>query len=170
MIKQNENAALEVGATLKVYADGGYIEDADKIGEAVLKELGQKERFYVDLTFLSEEEMRELNNRERGVDAVTDVLSFPMLDGVRSVLIKKEDFPFDYDEDENAIFLGSVAICRQRAIDQAAEYGHSEKRELAYLLTHSLLHLFGYDHMTDEDKAEMREKEENVMKELGISR
>ena len=92
-----------------------------------------------------------------------------MLDGIRGKTVYKKDFPIDYDEDEKAIFLGAVAICPERAKEQAKEYGHSEEREFKYLLVHSLLHLFGYDHMTDEDKREMREKEEIIMNEIGVT-
>ena len=115
------------------------------------------------------EKIRELNAQSRGVDAVTDVLSFPALDGIRGKEIKKRDFPFDWDEDGN-LFIGSIAVCRERAAEQAEEYGHSFERELNYLITHGIFHLLGYDHMTDEDKREMRQKEESVMKKLNLSR
>ena len=115
------------------------------------------------------EKIRELNAQSRGVDAVTDVLSFPTLDGIRGKEIKKRDFPFDWDEDGN-LFIGSIAVCRERAAEQAEEYGHSFERELNYLITHGIFHLLGYDHMTDEDKREMRQKEESVMKKLNLSR
>lgn len=155
---------------LRIYADDDLTEDLTLIAKAVMGELKQTEDFYVDLTFLSKEEIKDLNARERGVDAVTDVLSFPMLDGVKNTVIKRKDFPFDYDDDEKAIFLGSVAICKERAAEQAKEYEHSERREITYLIVHALMHLFGYDHMIEEDKKEMREKEENVMNALGVTR
>jgi probable rRNA maturation factor len=76
----------------------------------------------------------------------------------------------DYDEDEKALFLGSIAICTERAKEQAKEYGHSLERELSYLTVHGLCHLFGYDHMTDEDKKQMREKEEQILELVGVTR
>ena len=160
----------EKRGVLKIYADEDLTEDLPSIAAAVMAELKQEEDFYVDLTFLDKNEIKDLNQKERGVDAVTDVLSFPMLDGVRNKIIKRKDFPFDYDEDETAIFLGSIAICKERAAEQAIEYGHGERREITYLIVHALMHLFGYDHLTEEDKKEMREKEENVMNALGITR
>ena len=156
-------------AKLTVYSSGEYLGDITSLCAATMKTLKQRCNFYVDLTFLSAEDMKKLNNEERNVDSVTDVLSFPMLDGIRGKIVYKKDFPLDYDEDEKAIFLGSVAICPERAKEQAKEYGHSEEREFKYLLVHSLLHLFGYDHMTDEDKREMREKEEIIMNEIGVT-
>ena len=73
------------------------------------------------------------------------------------------------DEDGN-IFLGSIVICEKRAREQAEEYGHSYMRELHYLAVHGLWHLLGYDHMTEEDKPEMRAKEEKILSKLGITR
>ena len=156
-------------AKLTVYGGDGYLGDIEPLCAAAMKVLKQRCNFYVDLTFLTKEEMQELNKAERSVDSVTDVLSFPMLDGIRGKTVYKKDFPLDFDEDEKAIFLGSVAICPERAKEQAKEYGHSEEREFKYLLVHSLLHLFGYDHLTDEDKKEMREKEEIIMNEIGVT-
>lgn len=154
---------------IKVYVDGDYRE-AQKIADVLYKTLGQRTDLYVELDVVSQEEIKALNSDNRHIDAVTDVLSFPMLDGIRGKKIYKKDYPYDYDEDEKAIFLGSVAICLDRAKEQAIEYGHSLQREMSYLFVHGLLHLFGYDHITDEDKKEMREKEEQVLFELGISR
>lgn len=136
----------------------------------VYRQTGQKTNLYVDLSVVSAEEIRTLNRENRGVDAVTDVLSFPMLEGVKGKVIKKKDHILDYDEDERAIFLGSVAICKEKIEEQAKEFGHTKERELTYLFVHSLLHLFGYDHVSEEDKKEMREKEENVMNALGVLR
>ena len=154
---------------IKVYVDGDYRE-AQKIADVLYKTLGQRTDLYVELDVVSQEEIKALNSDNRHIDAVTDVLSFPMLDGIRGKKIYKKDYPYDYDEDEKAIFLGSVAICLDRAKEQAIEYGHSLQREMSYLFVHGLLHLFGYDHITDEEKKEMREKEEQVLLELGISR
>lgn len=154
---------------LKVYVDGDF-NNAQKIADSLYKTLGQTDRLYVELDVVSGEEIQALNRDNRHIDAVTDVLSFPMLDGIRGKIIKEKDFPFDFDEDENAIFIGSIAICLDRAEEQAEEYGHSLERELSYLFVHGLLHLFGYDHMTEEDKHQMREKEEQVLLELGITR
>lgn len=154
---------------LKVYVDGDF-ENAQTIADCTYKNLKQKTNLYVELDIVSADEIQTLNRDNRLIDAVTDVLSFPMLDGIRGKTVLKKDFPYDYDEDEKAIFLGSIAICADRAREQAEEYGHSFERELSYLFVHGLLHLFGYDHMNDEDKKQMREKEEQVLLLLGIQR
>lgn len=122
-----------------------------------------------EIVFVSAAEIRELNKAHRDKDAVTDVLSFPSLDGIRGKVIHKADFPFDATE-EGEIFLGSIAICEQRAHEQAEEYGHSYNRELHYLAVHGLCHLLGYDHIEEADRVQMRAKEERVLSKMGITR
>ncbi len=122
-----------------------------------------------EIIITDEAEIRRLNAEARGIDAVTDVLSFPSLDGIRGRALKKADFPFEVDE-EGKLFLGSIVICEKRAREQAEEYGHGYMRELHYLAVHGLWHLLGYDHMTEEDKPEMRAKEEKILSKLGITR
>ncbi len=122
-----------------------------------------------EFLFVDEEEIQRLNRETRSIDKVTDVLSYPSLDGIKGKALYLEDYPYEIDEEDN-LFVGSVVVCVQRAKEQAEEYGHSLKRELHYLLVHGVLHCLGYDHMTDEDKAEMRAKEEYVLKKLGIGR
>lgn len=122
-----------------------------------------------EIVVTDEEEIRRLNCETRGVDAVTDVLSYPSLGNIRGVTLKKADFPMDLDEEGN-LFLGSIAICKKRAEEQAEEFGHSFLREVNYLACHGMWHLLGYDHMTDGDKAIMREREEKVMSKAGLKR
>ena len=155
---------------LKIYCqDSEYIE-LDKLSLVVQKVLKQRINLYIDLSFVSQDEIRLLNKENRAIDRVTDVLSFPMLDGIRGKVIRKKDFLLDYDEDEKAIFLGSIAVCFDKAKEQAKEYGHDLERELYYLVVHGCLHLFGYDHVTDELKQEMRTLEEKILTELGVLR
>lgn len=154
---------------IKVYASKD-LPLIEKAAQTVYKTLKQKAPVFVELDIVDEQTIQTLNRENRQIDKVTDVLSFPMLDGIRDKVFTKKDFPLDYDKDEKAIFLGSIAICEQRAKEQAEEFGHSFERELYYLFVHGLLHLFGYDHMTEEDKTQMREKEEQVMLKLGITR
>ena len=122
-----------------------------------------------EFIFVEAEEIRRLNREMRDTDKVTDVLSFPALDGIKGKELKKKDYPFEVDEEGN-LFMGSIAVCLERAKEQAEEYGHSFGRELYYLLVHGVLHCLGYDHMNDEDKAEMREKEELILTKLGKTR
>ncbi len=123
----------------------------------------------IELVFVDGAEIQRLNRELRDVDKVTDVLSFPSLDGIKGAPIRGEDYPYEMDE-EGRLLLGSIAVCCERAKEQAAEYGHSYERELHYLIVHGIMHCLGYDHMTDEEKAEMREKEEYILKKLGITR
>ena len=123
----------------------------------------------LEITFIDEAQIKKLNKSARGVDAVTDVLSFPSLNGIYNKKIKKADFKFDLDED-GSLFIGSIAICPARAKEQAEDYGHSERRELFYLAVHGICHLLGYDHMNDVDKSAMREKEERVLSKIKVKR
>lgn len=102
----------------------------------------------VSIAFVKNQQIKELNSKYRAKNAVTDVLSFPI------------------DEE----VLGDIIIATKRAKEQAADYGHSFKRELAYLTVHGMLHLFGYDHQNEKEKKEMRQKEERVLTQLGIER
>ena len=151
--------------------------DGDELSVTCIKNLERAMENFVDadiplaveVVFVDEQEIRSLNAQTRGVDKVTDVLSFPNLDDIRGIEIKSENFPYDLDEEGN-LFLGSIIICEQRAKEQAIEYGHSIKREKYYLAVHGMCHLLGYDHMNDTDKAQMREKEERILKILGAER
>ncbi len=143
--------------------------DFSPLAEAFEGEIESDCGLSAEIIVTDEAEIRRLNAEARGIDAVTDVLSFPSLDGIRGKALKKADFPFEVDEEGN-IFLGSIVICEKRAREQAEEYGHSYMRELHYLAVHGLWHLLGYDHMTEEDKPEMRAKEEKILSKLGITR
>ena len=134
-----------------------------------LEGLWEGDDLSAELLLVSEEEIRKLNARERGVDSVTDVLSFPSMDGIKGRPVLAEEHGEELDEDGN-VFLGSIVICEKRAREQAQEYGHSFERELWYLAVHGILHCLGYDHMTEEEKREMREKEESVMQKLDLRR
>ncbi len=142
--------------------------ELESLSKVLFKTLKQKENLSAEVIFVSEEEIKDLNNAQRGIDKITDVLSFPTLDGHKGAVILKKNYPLDVDE--NAVFLGSIAVCLKRAKEQAEEYGHSENREIVYLICHGLLHLFGYDHELEEDKKEMRNLEEIILNEIGIIR
>ena len=151
---------------LSIYCDQF---DFSALSEAFEGELESDCGLSAEIVFTDGEEIRRLNRETRAIDSVTDVLSYPALDGIKGKPIKKADFPADIDEDGN-VFLGSIAICTQRAREQAEEYGHSYERELFYLATHGLWHLLGYDHMNNSDKSEMREREEKVLAKTGLTR
>lgn len=117
------------------------------------------DRVEISVTFVSTEEIHELNKVYRGKDCVTDVLSFPQFESVDEMEVI-----------EGILCLGDVVICPEQALLQADEFGHSGERELVYLFTHSVLHLMGYDHEEEADKDEMRALEEKVMSEIGLAR
>ncbi len=112
------------------------------------------------MTLVDNERIRGMNAEFRGIDRETDVLSFPLGD----------EEGFEVDPDTDAILLGDIVISLERANAQAEEYGHSFKREVAFLITHSLFHLLGYDHMTEDEEKEMFAKQEKVLQKLGITR
>lgn len=123
----------------------------EKSIEAALEEIEFTDDYEVSVSFVGDEEIHELNRDYRGVDRTTDVLSFPM-------------------DDEFTNMLGDIVININKVIEQAKEYGHSEKREISYLTVHSTLHLMGFDHEEEEDKKDMRAVEDRVMENLEISR
>lgn len=135
---------------------------------AVLKNLELTDWFDADISVIGRESIRSLNLEHRGVDRVTDVLSFP------SVEIKWPICPCSYkgevDPDTGNLFLGDIMICKSKIREQAKEFGHSELRELVYLFVHGMLHLFGFDHIEKDDEEEMLEHQKAIMEDLGISR
>lgn len=155
---------------MKILFDSDLPEEGlSRLSEA-MDGLWEGDDLSAEIYCVSEEEIRALNARERGVDRVTDVLSFPSMDGVKGVPIRKKERVDCVDPETDTVFLGSIVICEKRAREQAAEYGHTFERELWYLAVHGLLHCLGYDHETEEQKCEMREKEETVMQKLDLRR
>ncbi|MCR5311608.1 MAG: rRNA maturation RNase YbeY [Lachnospiraceae bacterium] len=126
----------------------------------------------VNLLLTGEEEIKETNSSFRGIDRVTDVLSFPAIDfetpGDLSGI--EEGDPSYFDSETGELILGDIMICVKRAMEQAEEYGHSLRREIAFLITHSLFHLLGYDHETDEERTVMEEKQEAILSKVNILR
>lgn len=155
---------------LKIYCeDENYAEKFSALAAAFEGEAESDCTLSCEVIIINEEDMRRLNKDARGVDSVTDVLSFPSMDGILNIKLEKAAFPADIDE-EGSLFIGSIAICESRAKEQAEEYGHSLNREMNYLLAHGICHLLGYDHMTDADKKQMREKEEKVLAKINAVR
>ena len=151
-----------------VYTDETDL-DTDALNSALDKSVKADCPIAVEVVFVSAEEIQRLNTTTRGIDKVTDVLSYPTLDGIRGKRLRKKCYANELDENGNLI-IGSVAVCMERAKEQAQEYGHSLKRELYYLIVHGVMHCLGYDHITDKDKAQMRKKEEQALARMGITR
>ena len=119
------------------------------------------------VTVTDGEEIRELNRDYRGIDRVTDVLSFPQFDDPDELAGELADA---LEDDQVTVLLGDVVLCYDRACEQAEEYGTGTTRELVYLFTHSILHLLGYDHMEEDERREMRSREEEILNRIGVSR
>ena len=105
------------------------------------------------------ENIRNINKKYRQIDNPTDVLSFPMYEKEEISEVKQQKYE---------VILGDIVISIPKVEEQAEEYGHSFKRELSYMVVHGFYHLMGFDHMKEEEKAEMREKEENILGKLNI--
>ncbi|MBR4494271.1 MAG: GTPase Era [Clostridiales bacterium] len=129
------------------------------------------ESAYATLTFVGEDEIRELNNEQRGIDKVTDVLSFPMLDMKNGKLNdKNSEIDFELDEDGNQVLnLGDILINPDTAYTNADNYGHSIEREVLFLTAHSLLHLVGYDHIEKSDEKIMIGFQKQMMSDIGLA-
>ena len=120
----------------------------------------------ISLTLTDNENIKIINNEFRSIDAPTDVLSFPMLEFDEEGQIIDNEFEYDND----LIMLGDIVISLERAREQSIEFGHSFKREIAFLCAHSMLHLLGYDHISENEERIMIEKQENVLNSLNITR
>lgn len=141
--------------------------------ESILQKAAEAEGIIkgeVDLTFVNNERIHELNREYRGIDRPTDVLSFAMNES-------SEDEPeiiYELDEGEELEefpdMLGDIIISVTRAQEQALEYGHSLERELGFLFVHGFLHLLGYDHQDEASEAEMMSKQEQVLIQVGLTR
>lgn len=123
----------------------------------------------VEVSLVEEEEIRQLNAETRGIDKVTDVLSFQNLETI-SLPITPDKYPMDINFEDGSVILGEICICLSRAIEQAQEYGHVVEREIAFLTCHGMLHLLGYDHATEEEEKEMNHLTEEILDSLGYTR
>lgn len=142
-----------------------------KVAKQTFKSCGQKPRkIEVAVTFVDDDEIQELNKKERGIDAVTDVLSFPTLSDVFNKQISKKTFPNDVNPENNKVDIGDIVINLNRAQEQAGSFGHSFTREIAFLMVHGLLHLMGYDHIDKLDASLMRTQEETVLAKFKLKR
>ena len=144
---------------------------ATKVIEAALDYEECPYEVEVNLLLTMNDEIQEMNQNFRQIDRATDVLSFPMID-------YEEAGNFDFLEDvmdafhpeSGELMLGDIVISKEKVISQAVEYGHSVEREYAFLIAHSMLHLFGYDHMKEEERMVMEAKQKEILEQLQIFR
>ena len=148
------------------------VEKARRVEECCLRTEGVTVRTAVQVTFTGDEEIRILNRENRDVDRSTDVLSFPTVNYPAGKTAKNCERLLlrEYDPGCGGCYLGDIVISLPHARAQAEEYGHSEEREILYLICHGLFHLMGYDHMTENERKEMRAMEEKAMNAAGENR
>lgn len=151
------------------YLDIEKNKEYEDLIENVLKQCFEEEKLfhtnlYVAITLTNPENIRNINKEYRNIDKETDVLSFPMFE--------KEELAQIVLNQQNVVedVLGDIVISIQRVEEQANEYGHSFKRELAYMVVHGFYHLMGYDHIEEKDKQQMRPKEEKILQDLKLTR
>ena len=153
-----------------------FLFDADAVAKAVVEmSLDYVKCPYdteVSLLITDNEGIREYNRDYRNIDKETDVLSFPNVDfevpaDFSNVEAQFEDY---FNPDSGNLILGDIIVSAQKVLEQAANYGHSEKREFAFLIAHSMLHLCGYDHMEDSERVEMEKHQEAILEALKIGR
>ena len=148
-----------------------YLELAEEVAEAVLDYEQCPYESQIELLLTDNEEIQRINQEFREIDRPTDVLSFPMVDFETPAeydFLEDDDSCFDPETGE--LMLGNIVISKEKVISQAEEYGHSVKREYAFLIAHSMLHLLGYDHMEEEERAVMEGKQREILEQLGINR
>jgi probable rRNA maturation factor len=152
--------------------DFDYAALARKVIEFSLEHEGFPYEAEVNLTLTDNNGIHTINKEYRGIDRPTDVLSFPMLSYEEAgnfdfLLAEHED---DFNPDTGEALLGDIVISVDKVKEQAESFGHSEEREFAFLITHSMLHLFGYDHIEPQDAEQMEAKQRQILEELQILR
>ena len=142
-----------------------------KVIEAALNYVACPYEAEVNLLLTTNEEIQEMNQKFRQIDRPTDVLYFPMVDYKEAgnfEFLEETDMYFHPESGE--LMLGDIVISKEKVLAQANEYGHSVEREYAFLIAHSMLHLFGYDHINEEERVVMEEKQKAILEALQILR
>ena len=146
-------------------------EIAKTVTETALDYIGCPYEAEINLLLTTNDEIQEMNRMFRQIDKATDVLSFPMLEyetaGDFSCFDDQEEV---FNPESGELMLGDIVISKDKVLEQAEAYGHSPVREYAFLIAHSMLHLFGYDHMEDEERKIKEEKQREIMEKVQILR
>nr|MBQ8252396.1 rRNA maturation RNase YbeY [Lachnospiraceae bacterium] len=144
----------------------------EEVAKQVLTEENCPYEAEINLLLTDSDAIRVYNREYRDIDKETDVLSFPGVDyeTPSDFSLVEQEIACYVNPDTQELMLGDIILNMDRVISQAKEYGHSEKREFAFLITHSMLHLLGYDHMTDEEEKVMFQKQEQILDKMGIFR
>lgn len=145
---------------------------AELVIEAALEYEGCPYETEINLVLTTNEDIREMNKMFRNIDKATDVLSFPMLSfetaGDFSKIEDEQEIAFNPESGE--LMLGDIVISKDMVLTQAEAYNHSPRREYAFLIAHSMLHLFGYDHLADEERLVMEQKQRDILENVQILR
>jgi hypothetical protein len=141
-----------------------------RVVEACLREEHCPYEAEVSVTIVDAEAIRELNRTYRGIDRETDVLSFPMLRYETAGVISEQAAKENRNPETDELMLGDIVLNVSRVKSQAAEYGHTQKRELAFLTAHSVLHLLGYDHVEEQERQIMEERQRSILDAIGYRR
>ena len=155
----------------KTKFDFDYEKVISRVINASADYIGCPYEYEVNVILIEDEEMKKINFEQRGINNTTDVLSFPFVEyempGEFEFL--ENDFSA-FNPETGELILGDILISTEKLLSQAKEYNHSQLRELAFLITHSMLHLFGYDHIDDNDRIIMEEKQKEILAQLNINR
>ena len=174
-----KNTKLKLNIDYDKKLDKVFGFDVENISKRVLTEAMLVEKVPFDISInvsiVADKKIKSINISERNIDKVTDVLSFPVVDlkkpATYNVFYKNKKLDIDFlDLDTNTVFMGDIVINKNRVLSQSKLYNHSIKREYAFLLTHSFLHLVGYDHMKKNDEEKMCIEQEKILTKLRISR
>lgn len=151
--------------------DFPYIQLAEEVVNAAMDAEDFPYEAEVNVLLVTKEEIGRINREQRQIDAPTDVLSFPMIAyPAAGDFSRVEEDGDNFNPDTGEALLGDIILCVDKIKEQAAEYGHSERREYAFLILHSMLHLFGYDHMTEQEAAVMEQKQRDILDHMQIWR
>lgn len=147
-----------------------FDEDIIRIFNEISNCFSLPENIEVNLTFVSEKRIKDLNNSTRNINKVTDVLSYPYTELKVGEKLDIDDYKLYVDMETGLLSFGDIYICSKRAEQQAEEYGHSLKREICFLFCHGMLHCCGYDHIIEKDAKIMEEMQNKILTKLGITR
>lgn len=164
---------------MNVYIENNYNEKLIDNYEDIIKDvIGEAIDFVqcpyeceVNVTIVDNHTIQKINNETRNINNPTDVLSFPLIEypTPADFSVVENDITF-FNPDSGELMLGDIVISYDKVLEQAVLYNHSKKRELGFLVAHSMLHLFGFDHIADEERVVMEEKQNIILKNLGITR
>ncbi|GKU23634.1 rRNA maturation RNase YbeY [Clostridium folliculivorans] len=157
----------------KMSVDSDFEKTIEEVILTALKEELVDKACEISVIFVDNDSIKEINKETRDIDRETDVLSFPMLDYPKGKVYKDVYLNYNFDAsffNEGDLVLGDVVLSLEKAKEQSEDFNHSFTRECCYLVVHSILHLLGYDHMEEDEKKIMREREESILGKLNITR